>query len=448
MEFALQPFHRAQSSIVERTPYVCKERYDGSPWASYPARKGRVGLSLIDGVMFNPLEVEVSMRLNLISLEEQQNLIQNWLYFGLIAEFLGANSADSQDGSSPLPPNLADSKETLDMIYDKVLLQEGDKTYVRLDEDGLQSFRECVWSTMPQDVATEKARWHHLDRCLTHVQATFAVLPKDFNHAIRFSIASLGEYFSWFVSNGLLRLNDPIKPVRLWTDRYYNNEIKLLMRDCGWCPSDITRCEARFYSFQSLHVLQMMDKSLPKRDHGKCGEYSCTVYQIDIENYHVGHREDGYHCGEELAVDTEELSRILLKGDDKIALLRLEGNLHDMRAELVESTTRSKYIAISHVWADVLGNHGGNSLHRCKLLHLRELVTAVANEANFDQDSENKMTPLIWLDTLCCPAVDGEAKRKGIEKLLKHINKQNTPLCSMLSLCHMLQSPKNSQNRG
>jgi hypothetical protein len=37
-----------------------------------------------------------------VPFEEQQSFIQNWLYFGLIAELLGANCADSQDGSSPM----------------------------------------------------------------------------------------------------------------------------------------------------------------------------------------------------------------------------------------------------------------------------------------------------------------------------------------------------------
>jgi hypothetical protein len=102
---------------------------------------------------------------------------------------------------------------------------------------------------------------------------------------------------------------------------------------------------------------------------------------------------------------------------DKIPLLRLVGGLQDMRVKLVESTRNSKYVAISHVWADGLGNPYTNSLHRCKLLALRELVAEVAKESNLEQDSGNTEVPLIWLDTLCCPAKDGDGKKKGIEKI-------------------------------
>jgi hypothetical protein len=35
-----------------------------------------------------------------------------------------------------------------------------------------------------------------------------------------------------------------------------------------------------------------------------------------------------------------------------------------------------------------MGNPGGNSLYRRKLLHLREVATALTNKANVDQDSE------------------------------------------------------------
>ena len=42
MEFLLLPTHRGDPPIpVPRTPYVCKERYDGGPWISYPERQGK-----------------------------------------------------------------------------------------------------------------------------------------------------------------------------------------------------------------------------------------------------------------------------------------------------------------------------------------------------------------------------------------------------------------------
>lgn len=42
MEFMLLPVHRGDPPIpVPQTPYLCRERYDGGPWMTYPQRKGK-----------------------------------------------------------------------------------------------------------------------------------------------------------------------------------------------------------------------------------------------------------------------------------------------------------------------------------------------------------------------------------------------------------------------
>lgn len=87
------------------------------------------------------------------------------------------------------------------------------------------------------------------------------------------------------------------------------------MLDNGWYPSDIARCEPKFESLQSINILQMMDKSLPFRDHTKRTEFFCTTYQTDMEHYHVGHCEESCPCGDELFVDEAELTRVLHRGD-------------------------------------------------------------------------------------------------------------------------------------
>jgi hypothetical protein len=114
-------------------------------------------------------------------------------------------------------------------------------------------------------------------------------------------------------------------------------------------------------------------------------------------------------------VSSEELTNVLTNGD-RYPLLRLKGNLDNLTAELVEFSEGTPYIAISHVWADGLGNPYSNSLYRCKLIRLRELVLSL--NAGFQPDSsDSEAIPLIWLDTLCCPAESGYGKRVAIEKI-------------------------------
>jgi hypothetical protein len=112
-----------------------------------------------------------------------------------------------------------------------------------------------------------------------------------------------------------------------------------------------------------------------------------------------------------LIVPVLDLEEILCK-KDRFPLLRLTGDLHNLNAELVEGNDDAPYIAISHVWADGLGNPLANSLQRCKLHRLRDLVSAVDH-----QDKSNEGPPLLWFDTLCCPAKDGKGKQMAIERI-------------------------------
>lgn len=76
-------------------------------------------------------------------------------------------------------------------------------------------------------------------------------IPKDFNRAIRFPIAAMGEMFEHPHSyerlaksqRPKLRLKDPGQMAG-----YFNNEMSETMLDNGWCLSDIARCEAKFES--------------------------------------------------------------------------------------------------------------------------------------------------------------------------------------------------------
>lgn len=84
------------------------------------------------------------MKVNPISFAEQESFLQTWLYFDLIAEFLGANStfnssdSDSADNNSlDISHTVMSAKDILDIIYNTVLFQDGESTFVVLDDAGL-----------------------------------------------------------------------------------------------------------------------------------------------------------------------------------------------------------------------------------------------------------------------------------------------------------------------
>lgn len=74
--------------------------------------------------------------------------------------------------------------------------------------------------------------------------------------------------------------------------------------------------------------------------------------------------------------------------------LEVEESTAELKIELVESTDDTCYVALSHVWADGLGNPFGNALPKCQLLGLQTLAREVLRASKRDRPA------LLWLDTL------------------------------------------------
>lgn len=74
--------------------------------------------------------------------------------------------------------------------------------------------------------------------------------------------------------------------------------------------------------------------------------------------------------------------------------------------QMLESTQVSKYVAISHVWSDKLGNRDANALPRCRLRYIQEKVDALY---------EYPLTHVaFWIDTISCPVEPESATDQAI----------------------------------
>jgi hypothetical protein len=72
--------------------------------------------------------------------------------------------------------------------------------------------------------------------------------------------------------------------------------------------------------------------------------------------------------------------------------LEVDKSTAELSVKLVESTGDICYVAISHVWADGLGNPFGNALPRCQLIGLQNLAKGVVQASGLD------VPALLWLD--------------------------------------------------
>jgi hypothetical protein len=201
----------------------------------------------------------------------------------------------------------------------------------------------------------------------------------------------------------------------------------------GWCPLDAQKChyagiqlDTQAYLLQLVHT----KASWNNRTHESCKETECVADNIDESSYVTRHVHEDCSCSP-FDADIKQLHTILQGGG--IPLVKITpsgehelGNQH-YKLEVVKKRSGKPYVAISHVWADGLGNPRGNSLPHCQLEFLYKraklllqdkeyipyyddktygpLHTGAVRFAHFAVNTARRgdNSVLVWIDTLCIP---------------------------------------------
>ena len=126
-------------------------------------------------------------------------------------------------------------------------------------------------------------------------------------------------------------------------------------------------------SLQTRHFLACIDKTDTERDHQGCDRQHCLVYQNDLGAYQTQHVSKECDC-EEIPIDLKALYNILRTKALPLIRVRLGKTLGDLSVDIVSSQPKCRYVALSHVWADGLGNSYGNALPRCQLSYVGRII--------------------------------------------------------------------------
>ncbi|KAI1366247.1 hypothetical protein F5Y08DRAFT_327459 [Xylaria arbuscula] len=144
-----------------------------------------------------------------------------------------------------------------------------------------------------------------------------------------------------------------------------------LLKDQGWCSGEIMAFTSRGLSLSSFYLLPSRRRRPDWRGHSKCSMTVCNAYHVDDRTYQTLHAESGCKC---------------------------KHHIQDGR-----------YVAISHVRSDGMGNTRGNTLPCCLLRDLQFRVNRLYPEAS---------GPIpFWIDTLCVPRI--EQQKKAIRGLVQ-----------------------------
>ena len=386
MEHLPSPLHSLHADQT-KVPYVCNKPYDGGPFLTYPVREGKDYVSPAASSSPGQLPFWQHEKLHPTPKEELESFFQTWLFFGLIHEIL-ADLCSPQDF-------IRASQEATEKV---------------LSTSNLISITETwISKVVSGDIV---ATYDHLAECLRITFAALRAVNPAFGQRIKLSIASTAEVLGYAVNKAfhIENMARDNKCPAAWRALIDDASWAESMRAAGWCPSQIfVLCQGAL-SIQSLYYFSALRQPESPSRHQSCSERKCTAYQNNHDKYTTQHCNSDCKC-EELSVNVGAVEAILLKA--QIPLLRVVPGqlLADLDLEIISSQPDSQYVALSHVWADGLGNPSANALPRCQLLRLQKLL----QWSNMPRDSgDNDQELLLWCDTLCCPVKPSEAKDRAL----------------------------------
>ncbi|KAI1460214.1 hypothetical protein F4805DRAFT_19662 [Annulohypoxylon moriforme] len=189
------------------------------------------------------------------------------------------------------------------------------------------------------------------------------------------------------------------------------------MREDGWCPAELSRFFKQFNT-SLLYYMYNLDRPGPHEKHQVirvrkiekpgvisstspssarlCTPYTCAHRQLRDAEYRTKHTDSCTGC-DEVVADPKELCAILGQGEIPL-ILSIDERDNDSKIRFIRAKPwvgNLRYVAISHVWSDGLGNLEQNAIPRCQLLRLSSFVRNLPGA--------HAGILLFWFDTICVP---------------------------------------------
>jgi hypothetical protein len=337
------------------------------------------------------------------STREITAFLQMWLYFGVLSAGL------------ELPIKARDFQRQMGDESRRVISTRS------LDAHVLKWVRESSGLPWPD----KYSRLLRLDKALALI---YELLPgvwegERYRHSLPpelgLSIATLGVYLSFALPQvmGRENLESDIRsgPVRLWGDIWFIGKyMKKRFEGLGWCPNDVLRL-SKMVSINALCYFATIPR-MESVDHKQCREDLCDANNIDERNYRTKHVKPDCNCCY-ITSTSEEASLILEDGGIPLIsldLLPVDDGM-DPRVEIMKYRPGQRYVAMSHVWSDGLGNVMENSLPQCQMQRLHSLLHELYQLEGHSTDASSRKL-VFWIDTLCVP-LETKCRKLAIRRM-------------------------------
>ncbi len=340
--------------------------------------------------------------------------IQSWLFFSIASEALGRNIRYEEfAGADPDGPHLS--------------------IHIRIPE--------WYWREL-------KARWDELDDSLTVAEfdAKRAQLKTIYESAqiyviymdllvngldddkltkILLSIHMLLYLVAYVLDSNTLKVT------QTGTSLASTKLLKRRMVKNRWCEKRLNFLDASPMFYPAFYFLSSVKPPrINSEDHSSCSSERCLVTSNSSKRLH---RTVECLC-EDVVVPVDRMNIIVAYGG--IPLVRITRSpLGKTELEVVPYTPSSRFIAISHVWADQQFGSAQNCLPKCQVGYLEEVLSSLPTSvdhwgfrewvANWRSSRPGEIAPpsrtyeYFWLDSFCIPqAVEhADLRSKAIESM-------------------------------
>jgi len=370
----------------EEVPYLldptCPYVYDNGPWTGFPQR---MGWSIDELKQTGTVDMSKTPG---HTKELAASVLQAWLFFGLIHRVtnIPINIRDFVKGNANGKAIITTQNlpRYLDLWRGRLHGMSGDEVpkYVR----NLDVFLFDVFENAFR---------------LTAERETSVLVP-----SVKYSMTTL---WATLVAVKLKMFPDSVRPLEpMFPSVLKPLEEHLIKKK--WCPTDILRLNQSISRFTQYY----MGASVPRlstRDHSNCDHENCRALQQVDKQYSPRHAHSGCSC-DLIAVDGAMLRSMANTRSWPILAFSDSGNLQAVPVHTTRVDT--PYIAISHVWADGLGNPKSNEMYRCQVTRIQNQVGAVAAQLSARRSTSDVQKVHFWIDTLCVPAEDTPEKKIAI----------------------------------
>lgn len=420
-------------------PYLCSDVFDDHAFKTYFERKGWTEDDVEGGESCTK------------SLDERAAFLQCWLFFGLLRTVFESHYAEDDWIDRHIPEEsvvtLRELEQRLSRLFTRTSYLSQAGLELRLfnvsdeTEDTERSARRNAVLDGDCEASSRTSGPAFMSRLADILSYTLDWNTRIMNQGLQhhpldvvcLSIAALGEFLGAFIQN-----IDEDKWLRYSSCNYLFNR----MLDDGWCPIEIIRLR-NLADLDQIYYLSNLDRPGSMRDHQECRKrmplealddlnsfgtgsesetWNCTAYQLDWKTYKTHHVTGCTKCETLVACASTmhdilknghcPLLRSTFKGDEESDIVtgkttstkRTSGAL-----DLVSTKHYKRYVCISHVWSDGLGNPHQNAIPRCQYERLSRLV---------DELCPGEDVPF-WLDTISVPREPVDLRRDAIMSMHK-----------------------------